>query len=194
MSARTAGELQKMLRGVMQKKGTGEKLDLPGYPVAGKTGTAQKVDPATRHYSSEFWASSFMGYAPFDDPRLLIFVLVDEPQEGHYGSEVAGPIFVKVMSAALPYLGVPPRAAAESAVALAPRNPGPPTEAPAPAVVAAQGVPNFIGLGLGRALELGQQAELRLEVTGSGLVVAQEPPPHSPRRSPVCELRLSPPP
>jgi len=193
MSERTARELQKMLRSVMQKKGTGEKLDIPGYPVAGKTGTAQKVDPATRRYSPEFWASSFVGYAPADDPRLLLFVMIDEPQEGHYGSEVAGPIFVKVMSAALPYLGVPPTAVPDGGTA-APRMVAAPPAPEEPAEVTSKTIPNFLGLGLGRALELAHKAELRLEVTGSGLVVSQEPAPHSPRRGPVCQLRLSPPP
>lgn len=200
MSSRTAAELRKMLRGVMQKKGTGEKLDIPGYPVAGKTGTAQKVDPTTRHYSPEFWASSFMGFAPYDDPRLLLFVLVDEPQEGHYGAEVAGPIFDKVMSVALPYLGVPPRAlptaAPDGAPPAAPvlRTEPSSKEASANAEVSPKTIPNFIGLGLGRALERAAQADLRLEVTGSGLVVSQEPAAHTPRRGPVCQLRLSPPP
>jgi cell division protein FtsI (penicillin-binding protein 3) len=200
MSQRTAVELQKMLRSVMQKKGTGEKLDIPGYPVAGKTGTAQKVDPATRHYSPEFWASSFMGYAPYDDPRLLLFVMVDEPKEGHYGSEVAGPIFVKVMTAALPYLGVPPRAQSEGAAVAAPAPQRPPAGPPAPersesaAEVTSETVPSFLGLALGKALELAQKAQLRLEVTGSGLVVSQEPSAGSPRRGPVCQIRLAPPP
>jgi cell division protein FtsI (penicillin-binding protein 3) len=204
MSRSTAEQLQKMLRGVMQKKGTGEKLDLPGYPVAGKTGTAQKVDPSTRHYSPEFWASSFMGYAPYDDPRLLLFVMIDEPQEGHYGAEVAGPIFDKVMSVALPYLGVAPRATGDGA-AIPPAVPRLPVSPPEPLAgvsaessesnqVTSQIIPNFVGLGLGRALELAQQAQLRLEITGSGLVVSQEPAPHSPRRGPVCQLHLSPPP
>lgn len=199
MSARTAEQLQKMLRAVMEKKGTGAALDIPGYPVAGKTGTAQKVDPNTRHYSPEFWASSFMGYAPADNPRLLLFVMIDEPQEGHYGAAVAGPVFVKVMSAALPYLGVPPQVNSDGAAAHpAAAPPAPATAAamgpPAPQGVTAESVPNFIGLGLGRALDLAQQAKLRLEITGSGVVVAQEPTPHSPRRGPVCQLRLAPPP
>ena len=174
MSARTAEQLQKMLRAVMEKKGTGAALDIPGYPVAGKTGTAQKVDPNTRHYSPEFWASSFMGYAPADNPRLLLFVMIDEPQEGHYGAAVAGPVFVKVMSAALPYLGVPPQVNSDGAAAHpAAAPPAPATAAamgpPAPQGVTAESVPNFIGLGLGRALDLAQQAKL-LQVLEEGTV------------------------
>ena len=194
MSSGTAEQVGRMLRAVMGKKGTGEKLDIPGYPVAGKTGTAQKVDPTTRRYSPEFWASSFMGYAPADSPRLLLFVVIDEPQEGHYGAEVAGPIFVKVMAAALPYLGVPPRISHEVPA----DAPPPPRPAPArresessPATSAAT-VPDFRGMGVGRALEVARQAGLRLEISGSGLVVGQEPAPNSARYSPVCQLRLAP--
>ena len=208
LSTGTADTMRQMMRAVMLKKGTGEKLDLPGYPVAGKTGTAQKVDPTTRRYSPEFWASSFIGFAPVDAPRLLLFVMVDEPREGHYGSEVAGPIFQKVMAAALPYLGVPPRPprpGEASAVAPAQTPPpgasAPPVQAPvvaasssgAAAVPANQRVPDFTGLGLGRALALANKTGLRVEVSGSGLVVAQEPAPGSARRGPVCQLRLAPP-
>ena len=207
MSRGTADQLGKMLRAAMLKKGTGEKLDIPGYPVAGKTGTAQKVDPATRRYSPEYWASSFMGYAPYDNPRLLLFVVIDEPQEGHYGAEVAGPVFVKVMAAALPYLGVPPRmsptadgrgdGSSSDAVpsGAAQRPAAPPIPAPTRASEGAPAtVPNFMGLGLGQALELAQQNKLRLEISGSGLVVGQEPAAGSLQSSPVCQLRLAPPP
>ncbi len=140
-----------------------------------------------------------MGYAPADNPRLLLFVMIDEPQEGHYGAAVAGPVFVKVMSAALPYLGVPPQVNSDGAAAHPAAAPSAPAAAaamgpPAPQGVTAESVPNFIGLGLGRALDLAQQAKLRLEITGSGVVVSQEPTPHSPRRGPVCQLRLAPPP
>ena len=195
MSSGTAEQVSRMLRAVMQKKGTGDKLDIPGYPVGGKTGTAQKVDPATRRYSPEFWASSFMGYAPVDNPRLLLFVVIDEPQEGHYGAEVAGPIFVKVMAAALPYLGVPPRVSHEGVPDVAPAPPAAPRPSPVRASErspSAATIPDFTGMGVGRALEVARQVGLRLEIRGSGLVVGQEPAPGSPRYSPVCQLRLAP--
>ena len=211
ISAHTASVMRQMLRAVMLKKGTGETLDILGYPVAGKTGTAQKVDPATRRYSPEHWASSFIGFAPVDDPRLLLLVMVDEPQDGHYGSAVAGPIFFKVMSAALPYLGVPPRpprpgevvgsAVAQQLaqqptpvvpVALDPGQPPPPPLLPPRDNTSGERVPDFTGLGLGRALLLAQKAGLRLEISGSGHVVSQEPQPGSVRRGIVCQLRLAP--
>ncbi len=201
MSPKTAATMRQMLRAVMEKKGTGEKLDIPGYPVAGKTGTAQKVDPNTRRYSPEFWASSFVGFAPYDDPRILLFVMVDEPHEGHYGGEVAGPIFVKVASAVLPYLGVPPQNSPTVVTTTPtlrstlsePYGPPVPVAIRYPGVPDSQRVPNFVGHGLGRAIELARGAGLRLEVSGSGVVVSQEPPAGSARRGSVCQLRLAPP-
>ncbi|HNO68874.1 MAG TPA: penicillin-binding transpeptidase domain-containing protein, partial [Pseudomonadota bacterium] len=201
MSPRTASLLRQMLRAVMEKKGTGDKLDIPGYPVAGKTGTAQKVDPNTRRYSPEYWASSFVGFAPYDDPRILLYVMVDEPREGHYGGEVAGPIFVKVASAVLPYLGVPPQNSPtvvtttppSRALLTEPYGPPVPVAIRYPGVPDAQRVPSFVGQGLGRAVELAAKAGLRLSVRGSGVVVSQEPPAGSARRGSVIQLRLAPP-
>jgi cell division protein FtsI (penicillin-binding protein 3) len=197
-----ARTMREMMRAVMLKKGTGEKIDIPGYPVAGKTGTAQKVDPATRRYSPDRWASSFMGFAPYDSPRLVLFVMVDEPQGSHYGSAVAGPIFVKVMSAVLPYLGVAPAAVgqehnpgAEPLAELAPPTPpeGGTVEETLGGAAAGDRVPDFTGMGLGQALALAQRAHLRLEVIGSGRTVSQVPPPGAGRLSPVVKLRLAPP-
>ena len=104
----TARKMRTMLFAVTQKGGTAEKLAIPGYPAGGKTGTAQKVDPLTRQYSKEKWASSFVGFAPFDDPRLVIMVVIDEPSGTHYGGAVAGPVWREVMIDSLRYLGVAP--------------------------------------------------------------------------------------
>jgi cell division protein FtsI (penicillin-binding protein 3) len=108
LDEQTARTLRQMLHAVMMKGGTGEKLSIPGYPAAGKTGTAQKVDPLTRRYSTDKWVSSFIGFAPYQAPRLLIMVTVEEPTDTHYGGAVAGPIWREVMVDGLRYLGVTP--------------------------------------------------------------------------------------
>ncbi len=72
VTQQTARTMRMMLHAVMEKGGTGEKLAIPGYPAGGKTGTAQKVDPLTRRYSADKWMSSFIGFAPIDDPRLVL--------------------------------------------------------------------------------------------------------------------------
>ena len=77
---------------------------IPGYDLAGKTGTANKVDPATASTPTTRYVASFMGFAPASDPKLLVAVIVDEPQGAIYGGQVAAPAFQKIMRFALPYL------------------------------------------------------------------------------------------
>ena len=91
---------------VTQTGGTGRLARVPGYVVAGKTGTAHKVDPLIGAYSREKVVASFVGFAPASNPRLVAYVAVDEPTVEHYGGLVAAPIFAKIAAKALPYLGV----------------------------------------------------------------------------------------
>jgi cell division protein FtsI (penicillin-binding protein 3) len=115
LSAVAARDAGAMLRSVMEKGGTGESIKVPGFTAAGKTGTAYKHDPVTRRYSTDRYLSSFIGYAPADDPRLVIVVQIDEPSAGkHYGGLVAGPVFAAIMSEGLKYLGVAPSERIES--------------------------------------------------------------------------------
>jgi len=97
-----------MLEGVLGAGGTATEASIEGYQLAGKTGTAEKPDPETGGYSDFKFFSSFIGYAPARDPRLLVAVMVDEPQNGYYGAEVAAPAFEKIVSFALPYMRIPP--------------------------------------------------------------------------------------
>jgi cell division protein FtsI (penicillin-binding protein 3) len=109
ISAQTAASLRQMLEGVLAPGGTASEVSIPGYQLAGKTGTASKVNPATGEYSKTAYVASFMGFAPASDPKLLCAVIVDEPQEGSiYGGTVAAPAFGEIMSFALPYLHIPP--------------------------------------------------------------------------------------
>ncbi|HEV2785643.1 MAG TPA: penicillin-binding transpeptidase domain-containing protein, partial [Solirubrobacteraceae bacterium] len=89
--------------------GTAEEAQVPGYRIAGKTGTAEKPDPETGGYSKFKFFSSFIGFAPARSPRLLVGVMVDEPKGAYYGAEVAAPAFERIMEFALPYLRIPPR-------------------------------------------------------------------------------------
>ncbi|MEA2155564.1 MAG: hypothetical protein QOE11_1704 [Solirubrobacteraceae bacterium] len=106
ISESTAEQLRSMLEGVVEAGGTGASAAIPGYSLAGKTGTANKVDPATGTYSKTRFIASFAGFAPARNPKLLVTVMVDEPKGDIYGSEVAAPAFQAIMSFALPYLGI----------------------------------------------------------------------------------------
>jgi cell division protein FtsI (penicillin-binding protein 3) len=95
---------------VLAPGGTASEVHIPGYELAGKTGTANKVDTTTGEYSKTRYVASFVGFAPADHPKLLISIMVDEPQGGTYaGGQVAAPAFGKIASFALPYLDIPPK-------------------------------------------------------------------------------------
>lgn len=108
VSERTAKQVASMLEGVLAAGGTAEEAQVPGYVLAGKTGTAEKPDPETGGYSDTRFFSSFIGFAPAKGPRLMVAVMVDEPQGMYYGGEVAAPAFERIMEFALPYLRIPP--------------------------------------------------------------------------------------
>ncbi|MGI8750225.1 MAG: peptidoglycan D,D-transpeptidase FtsI family protein [Thermoleophilaceae bacterium] len=108
VSQKTAGQVAQMLEGVLAAGGTAQEASVPGYKLAGKTGTAQKPDPKAGGYSEFKFFSSFIGFAPATKPRLMIAVMVDEPKGGYYGGEVAAPAFEKIVSFALPYMRIPP--------------------------------------------------------------------------------------
>jgi cell division protein FtsI/penicillin-binding protein 2 len=109
LSAATAARVSQMLEGVLAAGGTAEEASVDGYTLAGKTGTAQKPDPKLGGYSKSKYVASFIGFAPARKPRLLVAVVVDEPQGSIYGGDVAAPAFEQVVSFALPYMRIPPR-------------------------------------------------------------------------------------
>ena len=108
ISAATSAQLRSMLEGVLGPGGTASEASIPGYRLAGKTGTAQKPDPVNGGYSKDKFVASFVGFAPARHPRLLVTVMVDEPHGEIYGGVVAAPAFQDITKFALPYLGIPP--------------------------------------------------------------------------------------
>lgn len=110
VSADVAGWVIRQPMTEVVARGTGQRAKIPGYTVFGKTGTAQKTDPATGEYSKTLHSSSFICGAPARDPRVIVLVVVDEPQSGstHYGGTIAAPAAAKILSRSLVYLRVPP--------------------------------------------------------------------------------------
>jgi cell division protein FtsI (penicillin-binding protein 3) len=102
----TAAAMRAMLEGVVLN-GTGTKAQLDGYTAAGKTGTAQKIDPATGRYSATQLIASFVGFAPINNPAVTILVQLDSPVGAHEGGSVAAPVFKRIAEQTLPYLNVP---------------------------------------------------------------------------------------
>ncbi len=106
ISATTSTQLRDMLRGVLADGGTASGADIPGYDLAGKTGTANVV--VNGKYSSSEYIASFIGMVPASDPKLVVAVMVDEPHGSIYGGSVAAPAFQKIVGWAVPYLGIAP--------------------------------------------------------------------------------------
>jgi cell division protein FtsI (penicillin-binding protein 3) len=126
-SAKTAREVRAMLEMAVQPGGTAPKAQIPGYRVAGKTGTAHKLQGG--RYANKY-VSSFVGFAPVSDPRLIVAVMIDEPSAGkHYGGAVAAPVFAAVMGSSLRTVGVAPDA--PLVVAQTPQTPKAPLAAKA---------------------------------------------------------------
>jgi cell division protein FtsI (penicillin-binding protein 3) len=107
ISTATATALRGMLEGVTLN-GTAKKAQLDGYTAAGKTGTAQKIDPKTRTYSATKFVASFVGFAPVNNPAVVIIVVIDEPGGAYHGGDVAAPVFRQIAEQILPEMGVIP--------------------------------------------------------------------------------------
>jgi cell division protein FtsI (penicillin-binding protein 3) len=185
--------LTEMLTAVTETGGTATEAAIPGLRVAGKTGTAQKVDPATGKYSMEHFTASFIGIVPAERPRLVVAVVLDEPTIGHYGGDLAGPVFRRVAEASLRYLGVSAGVSSKTPPGSSdPRASGSPGGAVSDSLAdtktafatqvsvmtLGQGevrVPDAAGLGARDALRLFTSAGLMPEIEGSGRLVRQAP-------------------
>ncbi|HEX8185724.1 MAG TPA: penicillin-binding protein [Blastocatellia bacterium] len=219
VSDATAATLRQMLEGVVMQ-GTGKAAQMGGYRAAGKTGTAQKVDPVTRRYSQTKYIASFAGFAPVDNPEIACIVSIDEPIGAHQGGSVAAPVFARVVSDTLRALGVPPEDDPQSLLAsdfqiydlpdsLKDNRPSSDDRAddsrPALDVAADAStgndasnrygsvvVPDLTGLGIREALALCAARGLKIKPSGDGVVSSQSPPPGSLiAQDTTCHVRLS---
>ena len=191
----TAKEVRRILEGVVRKGGTAPKAAIKGYPVAGKTGTAQKVDPITKTYSNKDFVAFFCGFAPSDSPAIVILVALDKPQGKPYGGIVAAPVFSDVGGWTLNHLNVtpafPPATAPPTSQARALRagrheRAGqrnfsyPPEKDKGMAVLHPDlpgTIPNVKGLAVREVLKKAKRLGLKVIVKGSGLAVEQSPAP-----------------
>ncbi len=107
ISPQTAAHISRMMELVIAEGGTGTQAGLEGYSAGGKTGTAQKIG-SSGTYAEDLYVSSFAGFAPLNNPRLAILVVLDEPREGYYGGVVAAPVFRQIAQEVLSYLNVQP--------------------------------------------------------------------------------------
>jgi len=175
ISENTARKVTKMMETVTQTGGSGTRAAIEGFRVAGKTGTAQKFDLSKGSYSKDSFIASFAGFAPSRNPAITAVVVVDEPQDDIYGGVVAAPIWADIVSKTLKYLNVP---ANDQQI-----DPG---VVPQPDTRWANGaspesqkdltvMPDLRGLTLREALTRLGKTGARVSVSGSGIVVKQDP-------------------
>ena len=114
LNPETTAAMRGMFEGVTLH-GTARKAQLDGYTAAGKTGTAQKVDPKTHAYSATKFVGSFVGFAPVSNPAVVIIVVIDEPQGSYHGGDIAAPVFREIAEQVLPELNITPDTEVKSA-------------------------------------------------------------------------------
>ena len=182
ISTQTSKKVTQILEQVVTEKGTGSLGAINGYRAAGKTGTAEKVDPKTKAYSDEDYVSSFVGFVPTDNPELVILVMVDEPEPVIYGGLVAAPAFQEVGAWTLHHLRIPPqiRLAEKRRETDRSRKMTPDPEPLSEERLEHSGLlPDFTGLSMREVLKGGRALGLGVVLEGTGLAVEQTPRPGS---------------
>jgi cell division protein FtsI (penicillin-binding protein 3) len=198
ISEETAKKVTALLKTTTEKGGTGEGAVPAGYEVAGKTGTAQKVDSLLGGYSEDRYTSGFMGFAPDEEPKMVLLIVIDEPQGNNYGGVVAAPIFKAIMEKALPYLNVLPKGTmiVKNELDSAPKKELqgiPPLNEEVKVGKGAETVvmPDLTGLSMRNALSCIEGRGLIIKVSGNGKVIEQVPRPGSViERGDICFLKL----
>lgn len=192
MSAEAARTLMSIMVGVVEEGGTGTLAAIPGMRVAGKTGTAEKVDPTTGRYSKLLHLSSFVGAAPADDPQVVAIVVVDEPRGLVFGGQNAAPAWKAIVERALLPQGNVGLATLDASLAEVKKPSKPATVATiqksamsnvgdgsgpggSEADVVVGAVPDLRGLPARKALQRAAAAGFEVTLSGSGLVTTQEP-------------------
>ena len=218
LSPETALEMKQMMRQVVLV-GTGRKAQLNGWSAAGKTGTAQKTDPATGSYSRTDYVASFVGFAPVNEPAISMVVILDSPRGHYHGGEVAAPVFQRIAEQVLSYLGgardlpVLPEAEQPEVDAAQVIDFAPQLDLAKASRASASGVrkvskagstvvldldqsqvaPEFLGKSVRDVAEQALSLGLAVELRGTGVARQQVPPPGSPLASDTkVTVRFSP--
>jgi cell division protein FtsI (penicillin-binding protein 3) len=193
-----SSETSSLIRLILHKvvtEGTGQRAEISGYRVAGKTGTAQKVDPKTGKYQKDKHISSFVGFFPFEHPRVVIAVIINEPQPLSYGGVVAAPVFKEIANHLIWQWQLPPSSSTLIVQKERAIYPLPYLEDTkntlSPLIVTDDVMPNLYGLPLRSAIKVLQGVNIKFKVEGMGKVVKQVPAPGSKiKEDMVCLLKL----
>jgi cell division protein FtsI (penicillin-binding protein 3) len=197
VSEETAKNVMLMLKTTTEKGGTGEGAVPAGYDIAGKTGTAQKVDPGSGRYGDHY-NSGFMGIAPADDPKIALLVVIDEPNGSNYGGVVAAPVFRAVMEKILPDFNVHPKGTVivkdeskRTPVQVVSEPEGVAEHVRVVRAAVRELMPDLTGLSMRTALSRIEGKGLIVKISGNGRVVEQNPQPGAViEKGDICYLKL----
>ncbi|GBD24872.1 putative peptidoglycan D,D-transpeptidase PenA [bacterium HR30] len=189
VSPQVAAIVSELLEGVVQS-GTGTKAQIQGLRVAGKTGTAQKVEIGTGRYSPRDRIASFAGYFPVEAPRFVVVVVIDTPRTMTYGGLVAAPVFHEIGEFVADQFGLRLAAAAPLPPPVLPSSSPSLRTAKWAGEAVFLGMPSFLGLSLREAFQHARRAGWEVEINGWGYVIAQDPPPGT-LAAPERKLRLT---
>jgi len=201
LSQKAADDVVDALVAVTEHEGTGINAGIQGYQVAGKTGTAQMVDPTTGRYSHSRYVASFVGSAIGVEPKLVIFTALEEPKGAYYGSEIAAPLFRSVLAAAANRFSLPsqPLVIKDKLLLTRAKPVAEPEESQAEAIpttiqdgVIQWKLPSLAGLTLREAVRLLRGRDFQIEARGSGLIQSQIPEPNKAiKEGALLRLQLS---
>lgn len=164
----TSYQMKQIMQGVVEN-GTGKKAQIPGFSVAGKTGTAQIPNPKSGGYYSDRYIASFIGFAPVEDPEIVMVVVVEAPGEKTYGGSVAAPIFKQIAEKVLFHMGVSPKKV----------------------LVGMTVMPDLSGMSVRDILKWSEEEGVKVKVKGSGFVTNQKPLPGDLiKEGMVCSIEL----
>ena len=179
-----AATLTLMLTNVTSPTGTGANARVNGFPVAGKTGTAQKVDLVSGGYAKGAYISSFAGFVPANDPRFVIYLAVDNPQGKYYGAQVAAPVFARLASFAVRKTGLPPVLLSEQDImSKKPESIDAVLKQKKALFMVEQAIasdkegvtPDFAGMTLREVIRRLRGSDIRVNYRGSGVVASSQP-------------------
>ncbi|MBQ7248479.1 MAG: transpeptidase family protein [Deltaproteobacteria bacterium] len=199
VSEDVANLVRTLLQKTSEEGGTATRAAVPGYVVAGKTGTAQKADKTNRGYSAEDRVGSFVGMVPGDAPRIVILVMIDEPGTSPYGSVVAAPVFSRIAAQSLPYLRIPPTTTVvadspskKSKEANADSSDSARSATGGGEIISGYIMPDLRGMSARQVLCWMERNKLDLNIRGHGRVVDQSPRGGEPiRYQKPCWVRLA---
>ncbi len=181
ISEKTSEQVKRMMELVVSKKGTAPNAAINGFKVAGKTGTAQKIDPNTGRYSNSKFIATFVGFVPAEKPRFLILVTINEPKKIYYAGIVAAPVFKKIAQWTLDYLGINPHKSKNNKIIVVEKEKSNDIKNFTYRLkIKTKMLPNLKGMSIREVLRIASKNKIKIIIKGYGFAFKQYPKPGTP--------------